>query len=79
MAGTPTRAAFSAANATFPGDFAGGDAASLDAAPFTADYLGRHPAVPPEEAAQNLLTIIDTLTPAQTGGFYDWQGKEIPW
>ena len=49
------------------------------ATPFTADYLGRHPAVPPEEAAQNLLTIIDTLTPAQTGGFYDWQGKEIPW
>ena len=46
---------------------------------FTADYLGRHPAVAPEEAAQNLLTIIDTLTPAQTGGFYDWQGKEIPW
>ena len=49
------------------------------ATPFTADYLGRHPAVPPEEAAENLLTVIDTLTPAQTGGFYDWAGKEIPW
>ena len=49
------------------------------ATPFTEDYLGRHPAVPPEEAAQNLLSVLAGLTPTDTGGFYDWAGKEIPW
>ena len=49
------------------------------ATPFTEAYLGRHPAVPPAEAAQNLLRVIDGLTPAQTGQFFDWQGKAVPW
>jgi NAD(P)-dependent dehydrogenase (short-subunit alcohol dehydrogenase family) len=49
------------------------------ATPFTAKYLGTHPAVPPDEAAQNLLAVLDSLTPAQTGGFFDWQGKVVPW
>jgi NAD(P)-dependent dehydrogenase (short-subunit alcohol dehydrogenase family) len=49
------------------------------ATPFTAKYLGTHPAVPPDEAAQNLLGVLDSLTPAQTGGFFDWQGKVVPW
>jgi len=47
--------------------------------PFTAKYLGRHPAVPADEAAQNLLAVMDGLSPAQTGGFYDWAGKEVAW
>lgn len=47
--------------------------------PFTAKYLGRHPAVPAGEAAQNLLTVMEGLAPAQTGGFFDWAGKEIVW
>ena len=46
---------------------------------FTRKYLGRHPAVSPEEAAQNLLTVIDGLTPGKSGGFFDWAGKEVPW
>jgi NAD(P)-dependent dehydrogenase (short-subunit alcohol dehydrogenase family) len=46
---------------------------------FTAKYLGTHPAVPPDEAAQNLLGVLDSLTPAQTGGFFDAQGKVVPW
>ncbi len=46
---------------------------------FTADYLGRHLAVTPDEAAENLLHVMDGLTPAQTGGFYDWAGKEVAW
>ncbi len=46
---------------------------------FTARYLGRHPSVPAAEAAANLLAVIDGLTPAQSGGFYDWAGKEVPW
>ncbi len=46
---------------------------------FTQKYLGRHPAVEPEEAARNLLKVSAGLTPADTGGFYDWVGKRIPW
>ena len=47
--------------------------------PFTEKYLGRHPAVPPEEAASNLLNVVDGLTPAESGGFFDWTGKAVPW
>ncbi len=46
---------------------------------FTEKYLGRHPAVPPAEAAQNLLQVIDSLTPEQSGAFFDWAGKPVPW
>ncbi len=46
---------------------------------FTQKYLGRHPAVEPEAAAQNLLAVIAGLSPADTGGFYDWAGKRVPW
>jgi len=46
---------------------------------FTEKYLGRHPSVPPAEAAQNLLAVIDDLTPAESGQFFDWQGKRVPW
>ena len=49
------------------------------ATPFTEEYLARHPAVPPDQAAQNLLRVIDGLTPEQTGQFYDWAGKTVPW
>ncbi|MEM1429426.1 MAG: SDR family NAD(P)-dependent oxidoreductase [Pseudomonadota bacterium] len=49
------------------------------ATPFTAEYAARHKTVPPEIAAQNLLAVIDGLTPAQTGRFFDYAGKEIPW
>ena len=46
---------------------------------FTAKYLGRHPAVPPETAAENLLRVIDGLGPEDTGGFFDWAGKAVAW
>ncbi|MCE2749682.1 MAG: C factor, cell signaling protein, partial [Rhodobacter sp.] len=49
------------------------------ATPFTAKYLGTHPAVPPDVAAQNLLEVLDSLTPAQSGGFFDAQGRVVPW
>lgn len=45
----------------------------------TKKYLGRHPAVPPGKAAENLLSVIDGLSPAQSGGFFDWSGKAVPW
>lgn len=47
--------------------------------PFTEKYAARHKTVPAPEAAARLLDVIDTLTPAQSGGFYDYAGKEIPW
>jgi NAD(P)-dependent dehydrogenase (short-subunit alcohol dehydrogenase family) len=46
---------------------------------FTAAYAGRHKTVPAPEAAANLLSVIDTLTPAQSGRFFDYAGAEIPW
>lgn len=45
----------------------------------TAKYAGGHPTVPPEEAAEQLLTVIDGLTTAQSGGFFDYAGREVPW
>lgn len=38
-----------------------------------------HPAVPPAEAAENLLAVLGRLAPADTGGFFDWRGKAVPW
>lgn len=46
---------------------------------FTQKYLGRHPAVEPQEAAGNLLNVIASLTPADSGGFFDWAGTPVPW
>lgn len=46
---------------------------------FTRKYLGRHPAVAPEDAAENLLTVMDGLGPEDSGGFFDWAGKPVPW
>lgn len=46
---------------------------------FTQKYLGRHPSVPPSEAAANLVNVIEGLTPEDTGQFFDWAGKVVPW
>ena len=45
----------------------------------TAKYLGRRPAVTPDEAAANLLAVIAERTPQDSGGFFAWDGKPIPW
>lgn len=49
------------------------------ATPLTAKYAGGHPTVTPQQAAANLLAVLAGLTPAQSGGFFDWQGKAIAW
>ncbi|MBW4974397.1 SDR family oxidoreductase [Roseovarius mucosus] len=46
---------------------------------FTRKYLGRHPAVPAAQAAENLLRVIAALRPEDSGGFFDWQGATVPW
>ncbi len=45
---------------------------------FTANYPA-HKKVAPEDAARNLLAVIDGLEPAQSGRFFDWAGAEVPW
>lgn len=47
--------------------------------PFTEKYLARHSSVAAKDAARDLLRVIDGLTPAETGGFFDWAGKTVPW
>lgn len=49
------------------------------ATPLTAKYAGTHPTVQPQEAAENLLRVIDGLSPDDTGQFFDWAGKRVPW
>ena len=49
------------------------------ATPFTEKYLGRHPSVSAEKAAARLLSVIDGLTPEQTGQFFDYAGHPVPW
>ncbi|MEM0937739.1 MAG: SDR family NAD(P)-dependent oxidoreductase [Pseudomonadota bacterium] len=49
------------------------------ATPFTAAYAGAHKTVPPADAAENLLGVIDGLNPAHSGRFFDYAGAEIPW
>ena len=44
---------------------------------FTADYAAEK--VTAAVAADRLLAVLDGLTPRQSGGFYDWAGKAIPW
>ena len=46
---------------------------------FTEKYAANHPTVPADKAAENLLSVLDGLTPDHSGGFFDWQGKEVPW
>ena len=46
---------------------------------FTAKYAGSHKTVKAEDAARNLISVIEGLGPEQSGGFFDYAGKEIPW
>ena len=45
---------------------------------FTRAYPG-YAKVTPETAATRLLTVLEGLTPADTGGFFDWSGAVVPW
>ena len=47
--------------------------------PFTAKYAGRHKMVPATAAAANLIDVVEGLTVEQSGGFFDYAGKEIAW
>ena len=38
-----------------------------------------HAKVPADQAAKNLLSVLDGLGPKDTGGFFDWAGAPVPW
>jgi NAD(P)-dependent dehydrogenase (short-subunit alcohol dehydrogenase family) len=44
---------------------------------FSADYAAAK--FPPALAAAQLIDVLTALTPAQTGGFYDWACKAVVW
>ncbi|MFP4328502.1 MAG: SDR family NAD(P)-dependent oxidoreductase [Paracoccaceae bacterium] len=47
--------------------------------PLTARYAGDHPTVTPQQAARRLVDVVEGLRPEQSGGFFDYAGREIPW
>jgi NAD(P)-dependent dehydrogenase (short-subunit alcohol dehydrogenase family) len=49
------------------------------ATPLSLKYGGNLASVTTDEAAGNLLAVMERLGPEQTGGFFDWEGKTIPW
>lgn len=44
--------------------------------PFAATGLQAHS---PPAAARHLLAVVDGLTRAASGGFFDWRGQPVPW
>ncbi len=44
----------------------------------TGQYAG-HNSVSAEVAAKDILTVLDGLTPSDSGGFFDWAGNRILW
>jgi NAD(P)-dependent dehydrogenase (short-subunit alcohol dehydrogenase family) len=49
------------------------------ATPLSLAYGGSLPAVAPATAAAHLLRVLGALTPADSGGFFDWAGTPVPW
>lgn len=37
------------------------------------------PSMPAPQAAKHLLSVIARLRSADSGGFFDWRGKSVPW
>jgi len=48
-------------------------------APFQQGAATGAPRLTPDQSAQALVEVMDGLTPAQTGGFFAWNGAAIPW
>ena len=47
--------------------------------PFTAGYAPVAGKLEPEEAARRLLAVLEGLSPAETGRFWDHEAREVPW
>ena len=46
---------------------------------FTQGYNPDYGKTAPEEAARNLLDVMERFTTQQSGGFYDYAGADLPW
>jgi NAD(P)-dependent dehydrogenase (short-subunit alcohol dehydrogenase family) len=42
-------------------------------------FLRHRTARSPAESAEHILAVLDGLTPANSGKFYNWDGRELPW
>jgi NAD(P)-dependent dehydrogenase (short-subunit alcohol dehydrogenase family) len=47
--------------------------------PFTAAYQPAYEKLSPARSAAALLDVLARLTPAQSGGFFDYRGEPVPW
>lgn len=47
--------------------------------PFTAQYTPAYDKLTPAQSAEALLSVLNGLTPADTGGFYDQTGARVVW
>lgn len=45
----------------------------------SAAFASNHPTITAAQSAEALLTVIDRLTPADSGSFWDWKGQQVPW
>ena len=46
----------------------------------SAPFVGERATVQsPQQAASHLLAVIENLTAADSGGFFDWRGDAVPW
>jgi NAD(P)-dependent dehydrogenase (short-subunit alcohol dehydrogenase family) len=43
------------------------------------DMGGRNAPVDPETSVRGMRRVINRLTRADTGGFFDYRGKPVPW
>ena len=46
---------------------------------FGAKYRGNRDTLTPEESASMMLTVLDHLSIADTGGFFAYDGQRVPW
>ncbi|WP_338548994.1 SDR family NAD(P)-dependent oxidoreductase [Roseovarius phycicola] len=45
----------------------------------TSKYAGGRESHTPDAAARDLLGVLGNLEPKDTGSFFDWSGKPVPW
>jgi NAD(P)-dependent dehydrogenase (short-subunit alcohol dehydrogenase family) len=55
-----------------------GTVASPLSEPFVPKNYNR-PVLQPQQSAQAMLKVLSSLTPKDSGSFFDWQGEAIPW
>jgi NAD(P)-dependent dehydrogenase (short-subunit alcohol dehydrogenase family) len=47
--------------------------------PLSEPFLRNHSSRPAAESAGHILSVLDSLTEDDSGGFFNWDGKPLPW